>query len=46
MFCFAEWRAEEERMLARASVEASEVEDRSVVGSEDPLEGDIFLLWK
>ena len=44
IFCFAEWRAEEERMLARVSVEASEVDDRSVVGSEEPLEGDIVLL--
>jgi hypothetical protein len=43
-FCFAECSAEEERMLARASVEASEVDDRSVVGSEEPLEGDIVCL--
>ena len=44
MFCFAECRAEEERMLARAEVEVSEVDDRSVVSSEEPLEGDIVLL--
>jgi hypothetical protein len=44
IFCFAECRAEEERLLARASVEASEVDERSVVGSEEPLEGDIVLL--
>jgi hypothetical protein len=46
MFCFAECRAEEERMLARASVEASEVDDGCVVGSEEPLEGDIVCLLR
>ncbi len=49
MFCFAECRAEVERMFARASVEASEVEERAVSGEEggeeevDPLEGDIWM---
>jgi len=33
-------------MLARVSVEASEVDDRSVVGSEEPLEGDIVFLLR
>ena len=43
MFCFAETRALEERMLARASVEASLVEERSVLVVVVPLEGDIVV---
>jgi len=43
MFCFADVRADEERMFARASVEASEVEVRSMEGESEPLEGDILL---
>lgn len=42
-FCFAEDKAEEERIEARASVEAWEVEERlsGVVATAEPLEGDM-----
>lgn len=40
-FALAEWRALEERIVARASVELWDVEERSSAGA--PLEGDILL---
>jgi hypothetical protein len=43
-FCFAECRAEEERMFARVSVAFSELEERSSSEVEGPLDGDIAFL--
>lgn len=40
---FAEESADEERIVARASVEDWDVEERSEVGA--PLEGDMVLCW-
>lgn len=42
MFCLAEVRAVEERMFARASVLASEVEEGISI-SRGPLEGDMIV---
>ena len=42
MFSFAEWRAEDERIFAHASVDASEVSDIESDTSGAPLEGDIL----
>jgi len=46
VFCFADWSAEEERIDARASVDAWELEERlsDVLGARAlPLEGDMML---
>jgi hypothetical protein len=44
MFCFADVRALEERVLARTSAAVSNVEERSSLEVAGPLEGDIFDL--